>query len=92
MTEAQAWGATEAEYAAAQNAVDKALQSATHLLSDAESTLLREDLLAYLFGTPAGRFALRQVLERPAPDRSGDILKGDGQPADAKRKAGGETK
>ncbi len=92
MTEAQEWGATDAEFTAAEDAVDDALASATHLLSAAEAAVLRDSLLGYLFGTPNGRFLLSQVVQRTAPNRSGDIAKEDAEPGDAKRKAGGDTK
>ncbi len=95
MNEAQDWGATEEEYVAAKTAVEQALSSAGHLLSESEAVLLHDDLLAYLLGSPAGRFALRQTLERVAPERSGDVSKegGDSLLAGAPgRKTGGGQK
>ena len=73
--EAADWGVSVAEYTAAVSVVAEALQSATHLVTPAEADLLREDLLAYLFGSPEGRASLRAVLERPAPDESGDVAR-----------------
>lgn len=94
MSEAQAWGATEEEFGAAKKAVEQALASAKHLLTEAEAALLHDDLLAYLLGSPAGRFALRQTLERVAPERSGEVSKEAGDPllAGAGRKTGGGQK
>lgn len=87
---AEQWGVTLEEYAAAISVVEEALRSAQHLLTAAETELLRDDLLAHLFGSPAGRQGLRSILERAAPDQSGDVPRGDALQAEpALRRRGG---
>lgn len=73
--EAEDWGFPEEELRVARAAVEQALRSAAHLLSPEETELLRDDLMAYVLGSPSGRAALENILDRRAPDASGDVAK-----------------